>query len=50
MLGVARDDGLGDAQLVDAALDGVTRLLDQFLGGELRVQLQRLSVLTRSTR
>ena len=36
--GVSRDDGLGDAELVDAALDRMTRLLD----GGLRVQLQRL--------
>ena len=28
LLRVARDDGLGNAQLVDAAFDGLLRLLD----------------------
>ena len=29
VFGIARDDGLGDAELVDASLDGVARLIDR---------------------
>ena len=43
--GVPRDDRLGDAQLVDAAVDGLQRLVDRFLAqllGDVRPHRERV--------